>query len=690
MPQQTKTFRVFISSTFSDMKEERRILQREVFPKLEQHCESKGTKFQAVDLRWGIGEDLALNQKTLETCLNEVARCQRISPKPNFIILLGDKYGWQPAPFKIPSEEMDQIQQKFSIAEKEKVKQWYKLDKNAVPAEYVLQPRINIFIDHDEWSKEETILSGIFRKAVKELSYSQEKRIKYYYSATHQEIVLGALNPPEDVEKPEEHVFVFRREIKNLPEDSSAEGFIDLDGRKKRDLESTEKLKELDGNLRTKLGKNFFSYPARWEGGKCTMEAQERLKFGNDVLESLKKIIDTQLKDLDTTDETEHEIKLHKEFKDKIRKHFRGRSDTIAAIKNNVADSAPKKVFSLIGESGSGKSSVMAEAITQIENEKLPPVYRFIGITSKSSNIISLLSGICDQIAKIYGVTKESLAGEGREKSLYDINGLTEVFRKCLSLATAEKPLVLFLDALDQLSDSDNAKSFYWLSKELPEHCSIVVSAIKDLEGQLTDTKIEHLLPLPEVEAKQILELWLKVANRSLTKVQEDFVITQFNKSEKGLPLYLKLAFEKAKTWHSYDSDFDLHDDVSGIINDFIEQMETEHTEDLVRNVICYMLCGKYEGLTENEILEILAFDKEYWNFFVSTSYHPEELIEMKKELKGSMKIPIAVWSRLYLDLEPYLTERDADGVPIITFFHRFFIKVLREKYHLPEENISA
>ncbi|MCK4407035.1 MAG: DUF4062 domain-containing protein [Bacteroidales bacterium] len=35
MPQQTSILRVFISSTFTDMKEERRILQRDVFPKLE-------------------------------------------------------------------------------------------------------------------------------------------------------------------------------------------------------------------------------------------------------------------------------------------------------------------------------------------------------------------------------------------------------------------------------------------------------------------------------------------------------------------------------------------------------------------------------------------------------------------------------------------------------------------------------
>ena len=45
----------------------------------------------------------------MEICLTEIARCQRLSPRPNFIVLLGDRYGWQPIPDKIPSSEMEQL-----------------------------------------------------------------------------------------------------------------------------------------------------------------------------------------------------------------------------------------------------------------------------------------------------------------------------------------------------------------------------------------------------------------------------------------------------------------------------------------------------------------------------------------------------------------------------------------------------
>ena len=54
-----RTIRLFVSSTFSDMKAERDVLQREVFPKLRQLCLANGMRFQPIDLRWGVPEEAA-------------------------------------------------------------------------------------------------------------------------------------------------------------------------------------------------------------------------------------------------------------------------------------------------------------------------------------------------------------------------------------------------------------------------------------------------------------------------------------------------------------------------------------------------------------------------------------------------------------------------------------------------------
>ena len=694
MPKPTKVFRVFISSTFTDMKNERMLLQKEVFPKLEHFCEKNNARFQAVDLRWGVNEESQLNQKTLDICLNEIYRCQRISPKPNFLILMGDKYGWQPIPIRISQKEMEAILPKLDERGKKRITQWYRLDTNADPAEYVLQPRGDDHKQYKKWEAVESEIRQSLRDAVEQLGFTEEQRIKYYASATHQEIMAGALNPDEGVENPKEHVFAFVREIEGLPEGEEAKGYIDLkEGA--QDPYCRNMLNDLKSELEKKLGPHRIPYKVRWNNGDVVLTDQKQ--FTNQVFDLLKKIIQLQLDQVSSPDEIKHEAGLHEEFKNELTEHFCGRTDILGHIRSYLNDPEQKKVFALIGESGSGKSSVMAKAVEMTDQKET--VYRFIGTSSRSSSIVSLLQSVCGQIAGNFGKTLEEMAGKDRLKSLHDINGISSLFRDCLALATKEKPIVLFLDALDQLSDTDNAKALHWLPRELPEHVRLVVSALPEIEAPLSCAFIKHLPLLPEEEAKTILDRWLQSVHRILTEDQKKAVLIAFSKTK--LPIFLKLAFEQARHWHSYDADKTISNDVKGIINDFFDQLGKEHDKRFIEHAICYMLCGRYQGLTENEILEILAFDNDFWEkiFLENICHedHRQELIDMKEELesgdaenKRAMKIPIVLWSRLYLDLEPFLTERDADGVPIITFFHRQFVEVLRERYGLVEEGEGA
>jgi hypothetical protein len=54
-----------------------------------------------------------------------------------------------------------------------------------------------------------------------------------------------------------------------------------------------------------------------------------------------------------------------------------------------------------------------------------------------------------------------------------DYAELENAFRERLSMATAEQPLVLFIDALDQLAASDPARDVTWLPPELPPHVKV-------------------------------------------------------------------------------------------------------------------------------------------------------------------------------------------------------------------------
>ena len=86
-----RVIRVFVSSTFRDMVEEREQLAKHVFPALRKLCESRGVVWGEVDLRWGITEEQSERGEVLPICLDEIQRC-----RPYFIGLLGERYGWVP------------------------------------------------------------------------------------------------------------------------------------------------------------------------------------------------------------------------------------------------------------------------------------------------------------------------------------------------------------------------------------------------------------------------------------------------------------------------------------------------------------------------------------------------------------------------------------------------------------------
>ena len=100
MPEDVKTIRavadrreirVFISSTFRDMQEEREELVKQIFPQLRRVCESRGVTWGEVDLRWGVPDEAKAEGKVLPLCLQEIEHC-----RPYFIGLLGERYGWVP------------------------------------------------------------------------------------------------------------------------------------------------------------------------------------------------------------------------------------------------------------------------------------------------------------------------------------------------------------------------------------------------------------------------------------------------------------------------------------------------------------------------------------------------------------------------------------------------------------------
>ena len=87
---ENRQIRIFLSSTFSDMQEERDALVK-IFNSLKVEANKRNVNLSVVDLRWGVTDEEARTGKVISVCLNEIEHSH-----PFFIGMLGSRYGYAP------------------------------------------------------------------------------------------------------------------------------------------------------------------------------------------------------------------------------------------------------------------------------------------------------------------------------------------------------------------------------------------------------------------------------------------------------------------------------------------------------------------------------------------------------------------------------------------------------------------
>ena len=697
MAQANRVFRVFISSTFADLKAERDALQERVFPKLREHCAESGYSFQAIDLRWGIGDEASAGQRTMRICLDEIARCQAVTPRPNFLLLLGDRYGWRPLPEGVPRAEFEAVHAQLGAEAADLARTWYQLDTNAVPAGqvgfagvYRLQPRTAE--TEAAWDEAQGVLAPALRQAAKAAGLAPDALVKYTASATKQEILAGALN--DEVEA--KSVFAFLRTIDGLPESAAAKRFRDITPDGAVDTEAADLLADLKARLRTGLGEsNVKRYTATWEGSAPSTGHIDQLC--DDVFASLASVIFAEVERLGSGESTSaDEAEAHEAFRIERGSSFTGRDEYRSAIASYLATPASHPLV-VWGYGGTGKSALLAQAVEDARGAHAGAtvVHRFIGATPKSADIRSLLQDLFLGIGAAYEL-------EGEMPS--DFNELVVAFRTRLEAAGSKRPLLLFLDSLDQLSAAYGAQGFTWLPAELPAGVWIVASirpeeeqdevahameatadgtytmrgGLGTLQRMLPESAMLELGPMSLSEGEKLLGRWLELDERELTKEQRAAVMDSFAKCLR--PLHLRLAFGRARTWASYDPPETIDEDVRTMVAALYERLEREHGPELVGRSLAYLAATRNAmGLAEDEILDLFPAEADG---AVLSEFNDRTRPE-HRPADGSLpaRLPVVVWSRFFYDLQPYLGTRSSEGASLLAFYHRELGEVATKRY---------
>ncbi|MEO0727732.1 MAG: DUF4062 domain-containing protein [Bacteroidota bacterium] len=707
-----KTIRLFVSSTFDDFRREREVLQTYIFPRIKKYSRERGYYFQPIDLRWGISQEAQLNQKTLELCLNEVRTCKSYAG-PNFLGMIGDRYGWVPLPYAIEKKEFEQLLHHLSKKEQEPLTDWYQEDLNQVPTAYLLRERQEDFAAADKWFRIEEALRTSVQKAATAADLTQEQRAKYFTSATESEFQEGILafgsptprqqlllkHRPQLRETDWKQSFIFIRNVEQGSKQSDR--FIGSDYDDAQQLK--EKVRAVAPSESLQEGFTFEEDPAQ-------LNRDYLIGFAESVIQFLEHSIEAQIQREQEAPHSalEQERQAQEEFRVQKAQHFVGRSVPLQEIAQYISNPANDQALILYGRSGIGKSSIMAQAIKNARGGTHRIIFRFIGATPTSVYSKDLLKSVFDEL----GIDiKRDMLTERLQKM--DPNHLPESMYGRLPLAELSERLdgrfkeikervVLFFDAVDQLADDD---PFEWLPERLPPNLKIIISVRAEEDASLATMSQEDRQIKAEIKSVHLAlhrktrygsplyhllrrsqrlqfiddfesptELLLRLLNsnnRRLQGHQEAYFLEQFQTAR--TPLYVYVAAQEIKNWKSFDpvgttavssNSWTLAKTQSELISVYIQNLTTlrHHHNLLVQRALGY-LCVTEDGLSEHEMLELLSADEELIALVAPDTWH-ENL---------SKKVPQVIWTRLLDDLRPFLSQKQRFGTVLLNFFHQDF-----------------
>ena len=638
-----QTVRVFISSTFRDMHAERDYLVKVVFPSLRERLEKYRIHLVDIDLRWGVAEDQSDNDEALDLCLEEISRCQ-----PFFVGILGERYGWVPKSFSDEARSRHgwvQYHTGKSITEMEILHGV--LDKRGMHSRALFYFRDPSFISYvpqeirsdvqaeDAESAEKLAhLKQAIREADLPVPPFEDYPCKFGGLRVNWRLLRAELSDAD----------------RQTLEQVASDGIVDL-GEYERLPPHVREVVRRHGRVYV-VGLHDFGervHKQLWEAINAEHELPDTPPTAT----------------LPQADPLAEEADYHERFMESRLRVYVGRGSLNQQLAE-FADDDDEVPCLVTGPSGSGKSAALAKFVTTYR-ESHPDVLlipHFIGASPASTSLRQMLRRFCLILREEFQFT-DQIEREGQEPETVpadvpeETNQLVSAFRGFLSRVPENRRILLVIDALNQLDETDHAQALGWLPWGPPPHVRIVASCIEEADAQegVLDQFAAHshrrvdVLPLTDEERREIVREVPLLSAKTLSPDQVGILLANPTTTN---PLFLLVALEELRGFGSYEQ---LNgriqafprsgDTITALFIQVIQRLEEDFGQPLSHAVLS-MLASARRGLSERELEEL-----------VSSVDRGQDLFSVLRQLRA------------------YLLNR----AELIDFYHRNLYKAARENY---------